>query len=116
MSLFNITYLDQPKPITVFELQERITLDNFAELEQVVRTEYSKGTRSAIIDIAEVPTLTSIAVRGLVVMHKILSTSGGSALKIAGASPAVQEVLQIAGITQFIDIYNTVESAVASFR
>lgn len=115
MSLFNISYVNQPKPITIFELQERITLDNFAELEEIIRTEYSKGTRNAIIDISDVPTLTSIAVRGLVIMHKILSTGGDNSLKIAGVSPAVQEVLQIAGITQFIDVYNTVESAVASY-
>jgi hypothetical protein len=51
----------------------------------------------------------------LVVVHKILSAGGGNPLKIAAAPPPVQDVLGIAGITQFIELYDTVDEAAASF-
>jgi hypothetical protein len=45
----------------------------------------------------------------------MFSAEGGIHLKLAGAIPPIREMLQIAGITQFIEIYDTVDEAVASF-
>lgn len=115
MSLLQISQFHENNPATVFRLQERITLDNFAELEKVTKDAYESGMRNLVIDLSETPTLTSIGVRAIVVIHKILSSDNGNPLKLAGAHPSVREVLQIAGITQFIELYNTVDEAAASF-
>jgi anti-anti-sigma factor len=101
--------------MTVFQLLERINLGNFAELEKTARDAYESGTRDLIIDLSKVEALTSIGVRALVIVHKLLSTDGKKHLKLAGLSSSMQDVLDIAGITQFIDVYGTVDEAVASF-
>jgi anti-anti-sigma factor len=115
MSLLQISQFNENNPVTVFHLHERITLDNFAELEKITKDAYNGGMRRLVIDLSDAPSLTSIGVRAIVVIHKILASNNGNPLKIAGAYPSVREVLQIAGITQFIELYNTIDEAVASF-
>ena len=68
-----------------------------------------------VIDLSKIETLSSIGVRALVIVHKLLSTDGMKHLKLSGLSSSMRDVLEIAGITQFIDVYDTVEEAVASF-
>jgi len=115
MSLLQISQVNEKNPVTVFQLRERITLDNFAELEKITKDAFDKGMHNLIIDLSQTPTLSSIGVRGIVVIHKMLFAVNGNSLKLAGAEPRVRDVLQIAGITQFIDLYDTVDEAVASF-
>jgi anti-anti-sigma factor len=115
MSVVEISRLNQANPVTVFRLQERISLENFARLESITKAEYENGMRRLVLDLSETPSLTSTGVRAVVVMHKILSAGGGNPLKIAAAPPLVRDVLQIAGITQFIDLYDSVEEAAASY-
>jgi anti-anti-sigma factor len=115
MSLVQISHSNPVSPVTVFRLQERISLDNFAELEALTTNEYANGMRKLIIDLSEIPGLSSIGVRAIVVIHKILSADGGNPLKIAAAPTPVKDVLQIAGITQFVELYDTVDAAVASY-
>jgi hypothetical protein len=50
-----------------------------------------------------------------VFIHKLLSTDKGKHLKIANPMPYIREMLDISGVTQYIEIYDTVEEAVASF-
>ena len=113
MSLIQIT--QRTENVTVFQIRDRITLNNFAELEAITKVEYEKGMRRLVLDLRETPALSSIGVRAIVVIHKIFSADGGNPLKLAGAAPHIREVLQIAGITQFLDVYHTVDEAAASF-
>lgn len=115
MSLVHISQFKQGKPVTVFRLQERISLDNFAELESITQREQMNGMQNLVLDLSETPTLTSIGVRAIVVIHKLLSADGGNPLKLAAVQPPIREVLKIAGITQFIEIFDTVDDAVKSF-
>lgn len=115
MSLVHISQSKQEKPVTVFRLQERISLDNFAELESITQREQMNGMQNLVLDLSETPTLTSIGVRAIVVIHKLLSADGGNPLKLAAVQPPIREVLKIAGITQFIEIFDTVDDAVKSF-
>jgi hypothetical protein len=51
-----------------------------------------------------------------VVIHRLLSGTGSARhLKLAGPIPYVREMLQISGVTEYIEIYDTVDEAVASF-
>lgn len=116
MSLVHISQFDRTKPVTVFRLQERISLDNFAELEAIAQREQTNGMNRLVLDLSETPTLTSIGVRAIVVIHKLLSADGGNPLKLAAVQPSVREVLKIAGITKFIEMYDSVDDAVKSFQ
>ena len=115
MSFITISQQQGRIPVTIFQLQDRINLGNFAELEKIVKDAYEAGTRDLVIDLSRVEALSSIGVRALVIVHKLLSTDGKKHLKLAGLSSVMHDVLDIAGITQFLDVYDTVEEAVASF-
>ena len=46
----------------------------------------------------------------------VAKEDSGKHLKIAGATTVIREIMQVTGISQFIDIYDTVDEAVASFK
>jgi anti-anti-sigma factor len=116
MALVEISQTHGQVPVTVFHLQERVHLGNFSELESIAQKAYENGTRNLIIDMSRTDSMTSIGLRALVVVHKVLAKSdNGRHLKIAGASAVMREIMQVTGISQFIEIYETVDEAVASF-
>jgi len=115
MDLVEISQKEGRVPVTVFRLQDRVNLGNYAELEQTAKNSYENGMRDLVIDLSQTPSLTSIGVRAIVVIHRMLSPDKEKHLKLAGPIPYIREMLGIAGITQFIEIYDTVDEAVASF-
>jgi len=115
MDLVQISKVEGRVPVTVFQLKDRVNLGNFAVLEQTAKDSYEAGMRDLVIDLSQTPSLTSIGVRAIVVIHRMLSPDKSKHLKLAGPIPYIREMLGIAGITQFIEIYDTVDEAVASF-
>jgi anti-anti-sigma factor len=115
MALIEISQAQGRIPVTIFQLQDRVHLGNFAELEATAREAYSNGTRDLVIDLSKTEVLTSIGVRALVVIHKLLSEDRGTHLKLSGPTPSIRDMLEISGVTQYIPIYNSVEEAIASF-
>ena len=116
MALANISQIQGRVPVTVFQLQERIHLGNFSELENLAKDAYENGTRNLVIDLCKTESMTSIGLRALVVIHKILArVDNRKHLKIAGATTVMREIMQVAGISQFIEVHDTVDEAVASF-
>lgn len=115
MDLIKVSQMQGRIPVTVFHIQDRINLGNYKLMEQAAKDAYDNGARDLVIDLSASESLTSIGVRALVIIHKMLSAEGGNHLKLAGPIPPIREMLGIAGITQFIEIYDTVDEAVASF-
>lgn len=115
MSLVKISQAQGRVPVTVFQLQDRVNLGNFAELEETAKEAYNNGMRDLVIDLSQTVSLTSIGIRAIVIIHKMLSTDGQKHLKLANLMPYIREMLDIAGITQFIETYDSVDEAVASF-
>jgi anti-anti-sigma factor len=115
MGFVQVTQSQGRIPITVFRLKDRISLENFAELESTAKSAYANGMRDAVIDLSATNALTSIGVRAIIVIHKMLASDSGKHLKLAGPSPEIRDMLDISGVTQYIEIYETVEAAVASF-
>ena len=116
MALVRISTVQGRIPVTVFHLQDRIDLRNFAALEQTAKEEYEQGMRDLVIDLSQTVSLTSIGVRAIVVIHKLLSADGARHLKLACPMPYIRDILEISGINLFIEIYDTVDEAVASFQ
>jgi anti-anti-sigma factor len=116
MALVQISQAQGRVPVTVFHIQERIHLENFSALEKLAKDAYENGTRNLVIDLSQTGTLTSIGLRALVVIHKILAKdTNGRHLKLAGATAIIREIMQVTGISEFIDVHDTVDEAVASF-
>lgn len=115
MSVVKISQAQGRVPVTVFQLQDRVNLGNFAELEEKAKEAYNNGMRDLVLDLGQTVSLTSIGIRAIVIIHKMLATDGGKHLKIANPMPYIREMLDIAGVSQSIEVYDTVEEAVASF-
>jgi anti-anti-sigma factor len=71
--------------------------------------------RDMVMDLGQTVSLTSIGIRAIVVIHKMISKDGGEHLKIANPMSYIREMLDISGVTQYIEVYDTVDEAVASF-
>ena len=115
MGLVQVSQTQGRIPVTVFQLQDRVNLGNFAQLEEAAKEAYNNGTRDLVIDLSQTSSLTSIGVRALIIIHKMLSEDRGKHLKLAGPPLEIRDMLDIAGVTQYIDIYDTVNDAVAAF-
>jgi anti-anti-sigma factor len=115
MGLVEISHVQGHPPITIFHLQDRLNLGNIAELEDLAKEAYSYGVRDMVIDLSKTPSMTSIGIRAIIVIHRMLSQDRGRHLKLASATPEISEMLEIAGVTQHIEIFPTVEEAVQSF-
>ena len=116
MALVEVSQTEGRIPVTVFRLLERIHLGNFTELENLAKKSFEEGTRNLVIDLSCTDTMTSIGLRALVVIHKIFAKSdSGKHLRVAGATTVMREIMQVTGISQFIEVHDTVEEAVTSF-
>jgi anti-anti-sigma factor len=115
MGVVQISQAQGRIPVTIFRLQDRVNLGNFAELEEIARESYNNGIRDIVLDLGQTVSLTSIGIRAIVIIHKMLSADGGKHLKVANPMPYIREMLDISGVTQYIDVYDTVDEAVASF-
>ena len=115
MAVVQISQAQSRVPVTVFRLQDRINLGNFAELEEKAKEAYNNGMRDLVMDLGQTVSLTSIGIRAIVIIHKMLSNDGIKHLKIANPAPYIREMLDISGVTQYIEIYDSVDEAVASF-
>ena len=102
-------------PVTIFRLQDRVNLGNFTDLEEAAKQAYDTGTRDIVMDLGQTVSLTSIGIRAIVIIHKMLSGDGNKHLKIANPMPHIREMLDISGVTQSIEVYDSVDEAVASF-
>lgn len=120
-------------PVTIFHLKGRINMSNAGELEKEAKSAFEGGAQDILFDLKEVPSLTSAGLRAVHVIYKMLSQGSPSSdsdsepvvpkdepaksphLKIANPSPDVLNVLQLAGFSTYISIYDSVEDAVASF-
>ena len=115
MALVAVSQAQGRVPVTVFRLQDRVNLGNFKELEQTARDAFDTGMRNLVVDMSETSSMTSIGIRALVIIHKMLAVDSGKHLKLAGVTQPIREMFDVAGITTFIETYATVDEAVASF-
>ena len=109
-------------PVTVLRLEGRIHLGNAGELKEKAQREYDQGARNMLLELSELQSLTS---EGLRIIHGIylLFTSekqeGGpqksAHLKLANPTNDIRRMLNIVGYDMFLDIYDDLDEAVASF-
>jgi len=115
MSLIQISQVQGRFPVTVFQLQSRVNLGNVAELDKIAKEEYQNGMRRLVIDLNQVDAITSVGIRSIVTIYKMLLDNGEKRLKLAAPHPYIRETLQIAGVEGTVEVYDTVEEAVNSF-
>ena len=120
-------------PITILHVDGRINMSNAEILEHAVRVAYEKGARYFLLDLRNVPSLTSVGLRSIHWMYNILnqgaSRSGGEAesgtaaggssaspyVKVLCSSPQVLKVLNLAGFDLYIEVYGELQEAISAF-
>jgi anti-anti-sigma factor len=117
----NLVIVSQAKgrvPVTVLQLQDRVNMGNSVELEQAAKEAFAAGARDMVMDLSKAPSITSAGIRVIMVVHNMLSNSGKDKtrhLKLVSPTPHVQEVLEIAGLLDYIEVFTTLDEAVASY-
>ena len=120
-------------PVIVLHIAGRINLGNASDIEQKARQIHESGTHCLVLDMTQVESLTSAGLRVIHIIYKLFrdttppetdkealdardaSSIKSPYLKLAGPSPDIRRVLKIAGFELFLEIYDTVDEAVASF-
>ena len=125
-------------PVTIMHLSGELAAASYAEVISKAQETYDEGTRDLLIDLTEVPYVSSA---GLMSLHTIALIMSGQAvqpkeggrptfrsvnsknesvvrqhLKLFNPQGAVQQVLEMVGLAQFLDIHTDLDTAVQSFK
>lgn len=120
------------EPIAVMHLKGDLDASNFLEVVTKAQEIYQKPARNLIIDLSEVPYISSA---GLVAIHKIAllysdtpqqvednrgpdfthSNTARRHVKLLSPRPTVDQILDTAGLKIFFKIFDDLESALKSF-
>ena len=123
-------------PVSVMKLTGNLDASNYASVIAKAQEAYDEGARHLLIDLSEVPYVSSA---GLMSLHSVALIFGGYAMKNGAGRPAfrsvnaqnekvvrqhvkllnpqsaVEEVLDVVGLKQFLDVHTDLETAVQSF-
>jgi len=124
-------------PVTVMKLAGNLDASNYADVIAKAQGTYDEGARYLLIDLSEVPYVSSA---GLMSLHSVALILAGFSMKskesgrpsfrsinaqnektvrqhikLFSPQPAVEQVLDVVGLKQFLDIYTDLETAVQSF-
>ena len=121
MSLIKTSQARGNASITVLHAQDRINIGNTAELEKAATEAFENGARFMVIDLTKAESITSAGIRSIMFIYKMLAGSAQDAqqksdrLKLVCSNENMRDVLNIAGLTNYIDTFDTLADAVASF-
>ncbi|MBE0683277.1 MAG: STAS domain-containing protein [Anaerolineales bacterium] len=107
-------------PVTVLHLRGWLDAQSEELLLAVARDAHTAGARFLLIDLAEVDTLTSAGMRAIQKVYKLFTAEEDhfkvARVKLCNAPPQVYHVLGITGFLQNIPNYETLQTAVDSFK
>ena len=129
----NVTYHQGKESIAIMQLIGDINATNFIQISDTAQELYMNPARNLIIDLSEVPTITST---GLAAIHKIAllysgvpqnveqdanpdfthSSNARKHVKLLNPQPDVEKTLENAGLKLFFRIFKDLDSALASFN
>jgi len=124
-------------PVTIMKLAGNLDASNYADVIAEAQSAYDDGARYLLIDLSGVPYVSSA---GLMSLHSVSlifadfsmksKESGRPAfrsinaqnekvvrqhVKLLSPQTAVEEVLDVVGLKQFLDVYTDLETAAQSF-
>jgi anti-anti-sigma regulatory factor len=133
----NFSKRESRVPVTVMQLKGNLDASNYTEVIARAQDAYDEGARNLLIDLSKVPYVSSAGLMSLhsaaliFAGHSMKSKESGRPIsrsvnaqnekavrlhvKLLSPQPAVEQVLDIVGLKQFLDIYIDLETAVQSF-
>jgi len=103
--------IGQVRVITVSGSIDALTA---GDVEAVLVDQAANGHSRLVIDMSQVEFMSSAGLRMILTGLKACRQAGGD-LRIAAAQPGVANILNIAGFTSVLKIYDQIELAVSSF-
>ena len=123
--------------VTVMKLAGNLDASNYAEVIAKAQNAYDEGARNLLIDLSEVPYVSSAGLMSLHTAalifagHSMKSKESGRPIsrsvnaqnekavrlhmKLLSLQPAVEQTLEVVGLKQFLDVYTDLDAAVQSF-
>ncbi len=120
-------------PVTVFTVKGEVNTSNYELLQARADQEHAAGMRDLVLDLSQVPYVSSAGLRALHYIFKLLraptpsesneamskglrdGTFKSQHLKLLNPSPTVREILKVSGFDMYIQCYDTLEDALASY-
>ena len=120
-------------PITVFHIKGDINVESYEQLQDKAREAHAAGTRNLVLDLSEVPYMSSVGIRALNNIFTLLRSDApeesGEAirkgisdgtfksphLKLVNPTKPVLSTISMTGLDMFIEIHQQLKDAVASF-
>lgn len=118
-------------PVTVLRVQGGINAGSVEAVRTAIRRAVESGTRYLLLDLSEVPFVSSVGLRVFLdtlnlmradVHPAKLNTSGAAGeafksarFKLANRSEQVRRVMMMTGLDVFIESYDDLDAAIASF-
>ncbi len=120
-------------PVTVFRITGDINVTTYEALQAQAHQAHAAGTRNLLLDLAEVPYISSAGIRAINNIFNLLRTSAPNEsdeaihkglsdgtfksphLKLLNPTAQVAEILSMAGVDMFLEIHADRQTALASF-
>ncbi len=131
-----ITFSKQNQ-ITIMHLMGEIDASNYTSIIEKAQEIYTEGSRYLLLDLEKVPYVSSAGLMALHTIARIFSgqltqtkdnsrptfrslnpkqdVSAKEHVKLLNPQPAVEQVLEVVGLKQFLEIYTDINTATSSF-
>jgi anti-sigma B factor antagonist len=108
--------LRQVDSVIVVDLSGRITLgEGCTQLRELIREQLGKGTKSVLLNLADVTYIDSSGIGELVSAFTTVSNQGGQ-LKLLNLTKKVHDLLQITKLYTVFDVHDDEAKAIGSFE
>lgn len=105
----------QLKRCDLIALSGRFDSSTAPELEKALRSSLDRGVYHIVLDMSGVEYFGSAAIRALVMAYKQCRRWNRGDVRLASVPARIRQVLDIAGITPLVQVYDDVVTAVGSF-
>lgn len=106
----------QVDSVTVIDVSGRITLgEGCTQLRQLIRDQLGKGSKSILVNLADVTYIDSSGIGELVSAFTAVSNQGGQ-LKLLNLTKKVHDLLQITKLYTVFDVHDDEAKAITSFE
>lgn len=111
----NITQQKLEDSIDKINLSGRMDLDGVGQIEKEFARMTAAPAVAVIVDMSEVPYMSSIGIRALLINGKTVTGRGGKYV-LMGTQPDVRNVLAVSGIDKLINICDSLDQAITAVK
>ena len=117
---YSVEKIEGEVPVTIFHLRGWLDAQSENDFVGWANEAYEQGARYLLLDLSELDTLTSAGMRAIQKVYKQFTPEGADKenphLKLSSAPPTVYHALKMAGFLLSIPMYESVQSALDSFK